>query len=322
MKYCIIFLSRSLSRTAMLLIFFMFISVNMKAQEIVNVECTSSTTYVFYITGTPSNSNFFPGGFFFGTNNPENGLHQGTLGTTEPGGYTVVFSGVPCDDSFTFQAFFLDGNPSVTFINGQQCTDCPDPAEYGDGVCSDLFESCWFDLTVFIDNNSEEILCKPWEGECDGDSPIYHMGQVGIGTSSNTGSANIPGKLMVKDGIITDKVKVEWCSVLGWCDYVFEEDYNLLSLEEVDAFIKKNGHLHNTSSATVIEEKGSFELKATTINQQEKIEEIFLHLIDLDKEATDLIAELELALKENELLKEQMKDETVSEGIDLGSSNN
>ena len=39
----------------------------------------------------------------------------------------------------------------------------------------------------------------------------------------------------------------------GWCDYVFEADYELMPLEDVDAHIQEKGHLHNTPSAEEIE---------------------------------------------------------------------
>ena len=125
-----------------------------------------------------------------------------------------------------------------------------------------------------------------------GSSWAQHMqinsnGGVGIGTE------NVPSgfKLAVRGGIVTEEVKVELCGTGGWCDYVFEEDYKLLTLAEVAAHIEEKGHLHNTPSAKEVEENGLL-LKEMTINQQEKIEEIFLHLIEMEKENKALKAEL------------------------------
>jgi uncharacterized small protein (DUF1192 family) len=55
-----------------------------------------------------------------------------------------------------------------------------------------------------------------------------------------------------------------------------------LPLSQVDTFIQTQGHLPNTPSAEVIENQG-LELGATAKNHQEKIEELFLHLIELEK---------------------------------------
>jgi TolA-binding protein len=69
-------------------------------------------------------------------------------------------------------------------------------------------------------------------------------------------------------------------------------------LEKVEDFINKKGHLPNTPSAEEIQNEG-LELGKITTNQQEKIEELFLHLIEMEKR----ISELE---KENQELKSQI----------------
>ena len=55
-----------------------------------------------------------------------------------------------------------------------------------------------------------------------------------------------------------------------------------MSLNDIDSYIEQCGHLPRTSSASQIESDGGFELKSVALNHQEKIEEIFLHLIDLE----------------------------------------
>ncbi len=90
-------------------------------------------------------------------------------------------------------------------------------------------------------------------------------------------------KLYVQGGILTEKVLVKE----GWADYVFYDDYQLKSLRDVEAHIKKHGHLHNTPSAKAIED-GGLDLGALTVNQQEKIEELYLHLIEKEKEINEL----------------------------------
>jgi hypothetical protein len=98
--------------------------------------------------------------------------------------------------------------------------------------------------------------------------------------------------LYVRQGIVTEKIKV--ATVENWPDYVFRKGYPLLSLAQVDHFIQAKGHLPNTPSAEVIESQG-LELGATAKNHQEKIEEVFLHLIGLENAA--LKARLQLLEK-------------------------
>lgn len=116
----------------------------------------------------------------------------------------------------------------------------------------------------------------------------YFSGNVGIGVLYPKNELEVCGTIRAME------VKVE----TGWCDYVFEDDYKKMSLEAVDAFIAANGHLPKTPSAAELQENG-LGLGSATENQQEKIEEIFLHLIEMN----DRIKSLE---SENKTLKEQL----------------
>ncbi len=113
------------------------------------------------------------------------------------------------------------------------------------------------------------------------------QGALMLGTQVNpnyTTAASDPYRLYVNGGILAKEVKIE----TGWADYVFEEDYELTSLTEVEAIIEEKGHLHNTPSAKELEAAGGVELGTITVNQQEKIEELFLHLIELNKKVERL----------------------------------
>lgn len=119
--------------------------------------------------------------------------------------------------------------------------------------------------------------------------------KVNIGTSVPT-PPNF--SLAVEKEIIAEGVTVRL--VANWPDYVFQKAYDLKSLKYVEQHILENGHLHNTKSASQIYAQGGIDLKNTTIDQQEKIEEIFLHLIELQKR----IQSLEI---ENDNLKKKLK---------------
>ena len=112
-------------------------------------------------------------------------------------------------------------------------------------------------------------------------------GKVGIGYNfgnfpTTAGSVNVAAyNLLVKGGILTEEVRVNLQS--AWADYVFDENYKLKSLEEVETFIKENGHLENVPPAKQVKEEG-IELGEITKIQQEKIEELTLYLIELNKE--------------------------------------
>ncbi len=85
--------------------------------------------------------------------------------------------------------------------------------------------------------------------------------------------------------VVNGKARIkDECLIIGtgWADYVFEESYNLLPLNEVEEFISKNGHLPNMPKTKEIEKNG-LGLAQITIKQQEKIEELTLYIIELEK---------------------------------------
>jgi len=103
-------------------------------------------------------------------------------------------------------------------------------------------------------------------------------------------------QLFVKKGIRTEQVRVDLAPGV-WADYVFEDDYELKPLDEVEEYIEENGHLPNVPSAEEVEENG-LNLGEMDALLLEKIEELTLHMISLKKENEEMKASLE-TLKKN-----------------------
>lgn len=100
----------------------------------------------------------------------------------------------------------------------------------------------------------------------------YTNGSVGIGTSTvPTGY-----KLVVDGHIRTREIRVDQDT---WPDYVFSDDYELLSLDEIKKYIEEYGHLPNIPPATVVEQNG---VEVGEMNRLllEKIEELTLYIIE------------------------------------------
>ena len=98
---------------------------------------------------------------------------------------------------------------------------------------------------------------------------VLASGNVGIGTTTPD------ARLAVNGNIHAREVKVD---LTGWPDYVFQEDYDLPTLEEVAKHIKEKGHLINIPSAPEVAENG-IQLGEMNKLLLEKIEELTLHLI-------------------------------------------
>ena len=74
-------------------------------------------------------------------------------------------------------------------------------------------------------------------------------------------------------------------------DYVFKDDYDLMPLYKVEKFIKKHKHLPNIPKESVVVKEG-LKLGEMQVKQMEKIEELFLYVIKLEKKVDSLKKEL------------------------------
>lgn len=100
-------------------------------------------------------------------------------------------------------------------------------------------------------------------------------------------------RLIVQDGILTEKIKVALkTSATDWADYVFAKDYTLMPLDKVEAFIHANKHLPNVPSADEMVKDG-LDVSKTSKMLMEKIEELTLYMIEMNKEIKALKAENE-----------------------------
>ena len=105
-------------------------------------------------------------------------------------------------------------------------------------------------------------------------------GSVAIGTDIQNGY-----DLAVCGNIRAADVKVN--AISDWCDYVFEEDYDLRTLQEVESFIEKNKHLPEVPSAVEVETEG-IAVSEMLILMMKKIEELTLYTIEQDKRINEL----------------------------------
>lgn len=96
--------------------------------------------------------------------------------------------------------------------------------------------------------------------------------------------------LLVRKGILTEKIKVATMTSSDWADYVFENDYKVLPLEAVEAFVKENKHLPNVPTTAEMMSNGN-DLMKTDAKLLEKIEELTLYMIEMNKEIKALKAE-------------------------------
>jgi hypothetical protein len=110
-------------------------------------------------------------------------------------------------------------------------------------------------------------------------------GYVAIGSTFATGY-----RLSVEGKIICTELRVNL--VADWPDYVFKQDYQLMPLDRLGAFIQKNGHLPNVPPASEIERSG-LEVGEMQRLMMEKIEELSLYILKQQEQIDALQDQIE-----------------------------
>lgn len=114
---------------------------------------------------------------------------------------------------------------------------------------------------------------------------VSNDGNFGIGLSNPTAKLHVNGTIKAP---ATD-----------WSDFVFDEDYNLPSLQEVESHIQTHGHLKDIPSEAEVMNSG-VDLTKMDAKLLQKIEELTLYMIDMNKRMNQLETE-------NQELKEKVK---------------
>lgn len=167
-------------------------------------------------------------------------------------------------DFNTKSALRLDaGNPAISLAVGYNAQDQPLLQSYNNIV-----------------GNAVNLQINPYGGN------------VVIGAIDGKGY-----KLAVAGNMIAEKVKVKLQG--GWPDYVFNKEYVLPSLQEVERFIALKGHLPNVPSAEEVKRDG-IDVEDMNKTLLRKVEEVTLYLIELEKKVAAL-------QEENKRLQEQKK---------------
>lgn len=119
---------------------------------------------------------------------------------------------------------------------------------------------------------------------------VKSNGEVGIGVTDTQGNKLAVAGNAAIDGILKAKeVKVQ---TNVWADFVFDEDYNLRSLNDLESYIREYKHLPEIPNADEVKKEGISvgEMNAKLL---QKIEELTLYVIEQQKEIVQLKAKEE-----------------------------
>ena len=129
---------------------------------------------------------------------------------------------------------------------------------------------------MFQDSNNKISVNSSGNMTMNANSFSLTGGNVGIGCAANGGYA-----LSVDGGLLSTKVSIK--EIEEWPDYVFSEEHELMSLDELEQYIENNSHLPSVPSKAEVLENGIdvAEMNAVLL---EKIEELTLYVIELKKQ--------------------------------------
>ncbi|MCS3795088.1 hypothetical protein [Niastella sp. OAS944] len=148
------------------------------------------------------------------------------------------------------------------------------------------------------------FLLAPWSGTESG-LRMDKDGNIAIGCHETNGF-----KMAVAGNAIFTKVVVK---ALPWSDYVFNANYRLRPLNEVEQFIKIHHHLPEVPSAAEVEKNG-IDVGDNQATLLKKIEELTLYVIEQEKQIKQLSDEnkkmnlLQKEVEEMKVILEQIKN--------------
>jgi hypothetical protein len=142
---------------------------------------------------------------------------------------------------------------------------------------------------MYLQNNGGNV----WIGDATNFTSSHRLGVDGNAVflgAVRIGSTVTPSgyKLAVDGKAICTELLVRL--VPNWPDYVFQKNYRLPGLNEVEDFIKANKHLPGIPSAAEVEKNG-INVGEMQKLQLEKIEQLTLYIIELKKEIEKLKAQ-------------------------------
>lgn len=111
----------------------------------------------------------------------------------------------------------------------------------------------------------------------------FTTGKVGIGCVNNMNDF----ALAVQGGVVSTKVSV--LDIDSWPDFVFGNNYKLMNLYELEQYINTNQHLPEVPSAEEVSASG-IDLGEMNAILLQKVEELTLHIIELQKQIDELKA--------------------------------
>jgi hypothetical protein len=125
---------------------------------------------------------------------------------------------------------------------------------------------------------------------------VDNSGKTIIGYQTQNSNGNHANALCTVNGKFV--AREMYVTIFNWSDFVFNKDYKLMPLNEVEQFILKNKHLPDVPSENDIK-KSDMNIAEINATLLQKVEELYLYTIDLKKELDAQKAKIRLMEEAN-----------------------
>jgi hypothetical protein len=123
-------------------------------------------------------------------------------------------------------------------------------------------------------------------------------GNVGIGTLNPSSKLTVNGKILATEVEVVSSIAA---------DYVFEPEYKLMPLTELELYLKQNKHLPGMPSASEFAASGQ-NLAKTDDLLLRKVEELTLYILELKKENEKLNEQSKVINEQSKAIEELRRD--------------
>jgi hypothetical protein len=214
------------------------------------------------------------------------------------GNKSLVVSFNPSTTSFS-SGISTAGNLNVTGVSTLQNTTASDLTTQNLTVSNGANISDLTTQSLTVNNSADFYSTTNFNGVAHfkhyiGGNEVKILGKVAIGGGKTTNtfvksSGNFSDWALSVDGNIVSRKAI--VQITSWADKVFQKNYKLMSLSEIEAFVSKYKHLPEIPSEAEVLENGVDVGEMNKLLLQ-KVEELTLHLIDLDKKYKSLEAQV------------------------------
>lgn len=190
--------------------------------------------------------------------------------------YGVLYAGDPCDIKVGINASVPQSIFDVRAINSAE------PLIQG-GVMSSNQEA----FRIKNIRSFEQVFTVMGSGQMAISMPASSTDDRAIRVSDQSG---VDAFRVLREGAVyaTEYYAMLKSEFPSYPDYVFDESYQLMPLNELQEYVKQNKHLPNIPSAKEIHEQGSINLAEMNRLYLEKIEELTLYILQLEERISDL----------------------------------